>query len=138
MRLSSGYEDRKARVEMLPLIDIVFLLLVFFIYAMLSMVVHRGLRVELPAAATAQVSKDEYVSITITKDNAIFLDEDVVAVGELADRVLDRIRANEAMDMPVFISGDSRSDLGVAIEILDLLREVNVREVSFECRQDER
>ena len=45
MRLSSGYEEKKARVEMLPLIDVVFLLLVFFIYAMLSMVLHRGLRV---------------------------------------------------------------------------------------------
>jgi biopolymer transport protein ExbD len=39
---------KKARIEMLPLIDIVFLLLVFFIYAMLSMAVHRGLPVELP------------------------------------------------------------------------------------------
>ena len=123
---------------MLPLIDIVFLLLVFFIYAMLSMVVHRGLRVELPAAATAQVSKSEFLSITITKDNAIYLDEEAVSAGELAARVLGRIRASETMDMPVFISGDSRSDLGVAIEILDLLREMNVREVSFECTLDER
>ena len=47
MRLTSGYEERKARIEMLPLIDIVFLLLVFFIYAMLSMTIHRGLEVEL-------------------------------------------------------------------------------------------
>ena len=38
--------QKKARIEMLPLIDIVFLLLVFFIYAMLSMAVHRGLPVE--------------------------------------------------------------------------------------------
>ena len=46
MRLESGYENRRARIEMLPLIDIVFLLLVFFIYAMLSMVAHRGMKVE--------------------------------------------------------------------------------------------
>ena len=48
---------KKARIEMLPLIDIVFLLLVFFIYAMLSMAVHRGLPVELPLSATAEIDK---------------------------------------------------------------------------------
>ena len=41
---------KRARIEMLPMIDIVFLLLVFFIYAMLSMAVHRGLPVNLPAS----------------------------------------------------------------------------------------
>ena len=49
---------KKARIEMLPLIDIVFLLLVFFIYAMLSMAVHRGLPVELPLSTTAEIDKN--------------------------------------------------------------------------------
>ncbi len=48
---------KKPRIEMLPLIDIVFLLLVFFIYAMLSMAVHRGLPVELPLSTTAEIDK---------------------------------------------------------------------------------
>ncbi|MBW1821228.1 MAG: biopolymer transporter ExbD, partial [Deltaproteobacteria bacterium] len=39
------YKTKNPRIEMLPLIDVVFLLLVFFIYAMLSMAVHRGLPV---------------------------------------------------------------------------------------------
>ena len=46
-------ERRKGRIEMIPLIDIVFLLLVVFIYAMLSMAVHRGLPVVLPSSAAA-------------------------------------------------------------------------------------
>ena len=51
MNLSTGYEGRRARIEIVPLIDVVFLLLVFFIYAMLSMTVYRGVRVRLPAGS---------------------------------------------------------------------------------------
>ena len=49
--------SKKARIEMLPLIDIVFLLLVFFIYAMLSMAVHRGIPVSLPVSSTAKTDR---------------------------------------------------------------------------------
>jgi len=133
MRLSSGYESRKARVEMLPLIDIVFLLLVFFIYAMLSMVVHRGIKVELPGAATARLDKQDYVSITITKDNAVWLGEVPVSLDELPGRVAEL--AARRGQMPVYINGDVRADLGIAVEVLDLLRQAGVEQVSFECME---
>jgi len=133
MRLSSGYENRKARVEMLPLIDIVFLLLVFFIYAMLSMVVHRGIKVELPGAATARLDKQDYVTITITKDNAVWLGEVPVGLGELPARVTEL--AARRGEMPVYINGDVRADLGIAVEVLDLLRQAGVEQVSFECME---
>ena len=59
--------SRRARIEMLPLIDIVFLLLVFFIYAMLSMAVHRSLPVSLPVSAMAET--ETAASLTITGRN---------------------------------------------------------------------
>jgi len=121
---------------MLPLIDIVFLLLVFFIYAMLSMVVHRGLRVELPAALTAQLDRREYVSVTVTKDNVIYLDEEQVSLDELMDGVSERVRSSAEKQIPVFISGDRRADLGVAMQILDRLGRAGIREVSFETREE--
>jgi len=133
--ISSGYENRKARVEMLPLIDVVFLLLVFFIYAMLSMVVHRGLRVELPSASTAEVDRNEYVSITIAKDNSIFVHKERVELNGLIEKVMEH--ADKKADIPVFINGDRRADLGVAIKILDLLKSAGIKEVSFECVEEE-
>jgi len=119
---------------MLPLIDVVFLLLVFFIYAMLSMVVHRGLRVELPSAATAEVDLYEYVGITITEDNAVFVGEEPVELNELVDRVKER--TGNLDNLPVFINGDRRSDLGMAVKILDLLKGSGIREVSIECAEE--
>jgi len=132
--ISSGYENKKARVEMLPLIDVVFLLLVFFVYAMLSMVVHRGITVELPAASTAEVNKSDYVSITIKEDNTIFVDDARVDMTRLVESVVAQMKEND--DTYVFINGDRNSDLGIAIRILDLLREAGIDEVSFECKEE--
>ncbi len=133
MRLTSGYEERKARIEMLPLIDIVFLLLVFFIYAMLSMTVHRGLVVELPAASMATEDTREYVSLTITKENEIYLDRRRISLDSLVAEV------NRAMEddkeRPVFVHGDIHADLGIAIAVLDMLRSAGISQVSFQCSE---
>ena len=133
MRLSSGYEDKKARVEMLPLIDVVFLLLVFFIYAMLSTVVHRGLKVELPVAGSSSLEQEDYIAITIDADNQLFLNKEPVAAQGLAERVL-TLRRSE--NMPVFIDGDQKADLGLAIELLDNLKQAGIEEVSFSCTKE--
>ncbi len=132
MALSSGYEDTRARIEMLPLIDIVFLLLVFFIYAMLSMVVHRGIAVDLPRAGTTSTDRRQYVSITITADNKLLVNDREASL----DQVVQRVRSERSREnAPIFINGDQRCDFGVAVRILDRLRAAGIREVSFECRE---
>ena len=133
MRLSSGYESKKARVEMLPLIDVVFLLLVFFIYAMVSMVIHRGLNIDLPAAGTSSIVQDDYISITIDAANDLSLNAAPIEIGELAERVL-QLRGGG--NKPVFIEGDRAADLGLAIELLDNLKSVGIEDISFSCKKE--
>jgi biopolymer transport protein ExbD len=133
MKLSSGYESKKARVEMLPLIDVVFLLLVFFIYAMLSMVVHHGMKIDLPSAGSVSLEKEDYIAITIDADNRLFLNKEPVEADGLAARVL-ALRGGESK--PVFIDGDQKADLGLAIELLDDLKQAGIEEVSFSCKQE--
>lgn len=132
MKLRSGYETKKARVEMLPLIDVVFLLLVFFIYAMVSMVLHRGLKVDLPAAGTAALETGDYVSISIDAQNALYLNGEPVEAEGLAARVL---ALRKDSQQPVFIEGDAQADLGRAIQLLDDLKKNGIEEVSFSCKQ---
>lgn len=133
MKLNSGYENRRARIEIIPLIDIVFLLLVFFIYAMLSMTVHRGLRVELPSAVTAQVDKRNYVDISLDRDNRIYVNGSLTTL----DDIITEVSTAKNQKKPVFISGDQRADLGLAIRILDRLRKAGISDVSFETRSEE-
>ena len=129
MKLSSGYETKKARVEMLPLIDVVFLLLVFFIYAMVSMVVHHGLKVDLPGAGTSTLEKDDYIAITIDAENHLFLNDEPVEADGLAARI-------KGLGKPVFINGDRQADLGLAIELLDDLKQAGIEKVSFSCKPE--
>jgi biopolymer transport protein ExbD len=133
MKLRSGYETKKARVEMLPLIDVVFLLLVFFIYAMLSMVVHHGMKVDMPSVGSLSLEQSDYIAITIDADNRLFLNEEPTEADGLAERVL-ALRGGETK--PVFINGDQKADLGLAIELLDDLKEVGIEEVSFSCTKE--
>src|SRR5210317_1114866 len=81
---------KKARIEMLPLIDIVFLLLVFFIYAMLSMAVHRGMNVELPGSTQSEQSPESRLSVSVAVDHGrvrLYLDKDELTQEELVRRL---------------------------------------------------
>ncbi len=131
MRLSCGYETKRARVEMLPLIDVVFLLLVFFIYAMLSMVIHHGLKVDLPSAGTAELDQKDYIAITIDADNRIFLNDLQIHITDVSSKVL---QLRETESIPVFIDGDQDADLGIAIQLLDTLKQSGIEEISFSCK----
>ena len=134
MRLKSGHEDRPARLEIVPLMDAIFLLLVFFVYATLSMIVHRGVKVQLPTGTTAQVDKHDYVSVAITGDNRLFVNQRPVAM----DRLVQAVREAQAdkTDRAVYISGDERSGFGTAFGVLDKLRSAGITRISFECKTE--
>ncbi len=79
--------SRPPRVEMLPLIDIVFLLLVFFIYAMLSMTVHRGQQIALPQSNEAELSPDSPLSVTLKSESEtllFYVNDRLIAHNDLA------------------------------------------------------
>jgi biopolymer transport protein ExbD len=128
MKVNLNLRRKGPRIEMIPLIDIVFLLLVFFIYAMLSMVVHRGFKVDLPQATTAEIDKEDYASITVDKDNRILLNKEEVLIENLSEEVKTKIKK----DVKIFINGDKEADLGVVINVLDTLRRDEIKEVYFE------
>ncbi len=136
MRLKSGYENRRARVEMIPLIDVLFLLLVFFMYAMLSMTVHRGLSVQLPEAQNAPVDRREYVSVTVTAADEIFVQGEKSSPEELVRMVLAEGAASGKK--PVFINGDARASHGTIVRVLDLLRSGGINEVTIESVEGKR
>ena len=97
------------------------------------MVVHRGLKVDLPAAGTAALEQDDYISITIDADNHLYLNGDAAKAEGLAERVR-QLRGGAAK--PVFIEGDRKADLGLAIELLDTLKKAGIEEVSFSCKPE--
>ena len=114
---------------MTSLMDVMFLVLVFFIYCIFDMAVHKGLKVDLPNAAGAD-EKGERIVITIKADDSIQLN----GMDLTKDEVLARVKELNAvkMKLPVLISGDRKSSLGVGIELLSDLKTAGVEKASFQ------
>jgi biopolymer transport protein ExbD len=126
---------KKARIEMLPLIDIVFLLLVFFIYAMLSMAVHRGLPVELPLSTTAEIEKKLVLSVTVEADKAIYVDKERVALADLT-QVL-QSKAGSIREPGVLVFADRTLPYQMIYNILDKIRKAGLSRISLQADFEE-
>ena len=125
---------RKPRIEMLPLIDIVFLLLVFFIYAMLSMVVHRGMPVDLPTSTTAKADKQLVVSVTVKADGTIFVDKEPVPLNRLAERLKGISRSGQETGIQLF--ADRALSYQHLFRVLDQIREAGLSRISLQAERE--
>ena len=128
-------KSKKARIEMLPLIDIVFLLLVFFIYAMLSMAVHRGLPVELPLSTTAKIEKKLILSVTVEADKAIYVDKERVALADLT-QVL-QSKAGSIREPGVLVFADRALPYQMIYNVLDKIRLAGLSRISLQADFEE-
>ena len=120
---------RGARLEMTSLMDVMFLVLVFFIYCIFDMTVHKGAKVDLPNAAGAD-EKGERIIITIKADDSIQLNGMDLSKAEVIARVKELNAVK--MKLPVLISGDRKSTLGTGIELLAELKAAGVEKASFQ------
>jgi biopolymer transport protein ExbD len=128
-----GAHIRPPRVEMLPLIDVVFLLLVVFIYAMLAMAVHKGMPVELPLAEQIQPSREQPLSVTVEADGAVFLNQKPVSLDELAATI--KQRPDVTAETGVLLFADHRLPYQQLFDILDRIREAGLSRISLQARR---
>jgi len=126
--------DSEARIEIIPLIDIMFFLLAAFMLVSLSMVNLKSVKVNLPTATTAtpETTKD-FVNITVDKAGLVFLDKKPVGDNELAQTLAAWQKTNATPR--VFISGDQDARHGDVIRVLDLVRATGIEKVAFEIRE---
>jgi biopolymer transport protein ExbD len=123
--------SKKARIEMLPLIDIVFLLLVFFIYAMLSMAVHRGIPVSLPLSSTAKTDKQLLISVTVQPNGEIFIDQEKVSLNSLSSVL--KSKSKENTESGVLLFADRNISYQFLYKVLDQIRASGLERVSLQA-----
>ena len=120
---------RGARLEMTSLMDVMFLVLVFFIYCIFDMTMHKGLKVDLPNAAGAE-EKGERIVVTIAPDDALQINGQSVSREDVVSKVSALYASG--VKMPVLVSGDRKAFLGLGLELLAELKAVGVEKVSFQ------
>ncbi len=127
--------NKKVRIEMLPLIDIVFLLLVFFIYAMLSMAVHRGLPVLLPTSSSAKIDKQLVLSVTVKSDRTIYIDKERVPFDDLASVL--RTKTASASEPGVLLFADRNLPYQQLFQVLDQIRMAGIQRISLQAEAEQ-
>ena len=135
MRVHSPVPHKKARIEIIPLIDIMFFLLASFMMVSLSQVHMKGVKVNLPSGVSGETqTKREYLSVSVDKDGHYFFDKDEIGDNELLNRL--RMAHASAPDAKVFLRGDRESaHLNVA-HALDIIRSSGYYKVSFEIKSE--
>jgi biopolymer transport protein ExbD len=126
---------KKARIEIIPMIDTIFFLLVFFMISTLSMSQYKGMSVNLPKAASGQQAPAESAAITIDKDDRLFLDKRPVDKSSLGDLLRQQLVKNP--ELLVVINADDGVAHGRVVEVMDIARGVNVVKMAIAVKPKE-
>jgi len=130
MRFKRKVALEKGHLDIAPLIDVIFLLLIFFMLTS-SFIFQPGIRVNLPRAITSEVLHKEQLVIVVTEDNSFFIDERPVEEEELVSRIMAASRRGQS----ILIKADKASDLGKVIHVWDICRQVDVKQVNIATTQ---
>jgi biopolymer transport protein ExbD len=122
MRLPEDNETRQAVVNILPMIDVIFAILTFFIMSTLYLTNDEGLPVNLPQAVSSTSQDQATVTLTITADGELFLGKDAIALTDLANEV-QTIAAGGPIQ--VTIRADETTQHGSVVAAMDQLRQVD-------------
>ena len=125
MRINSLKEDRKPLLMIIPMIDIIFFLLVFFMMSMLTMVTQKTIALNLPKAAIAKVDTTKTVPVSITEDGRLFLEQNLVSEEELVSL------KTENEKLTVVLHGDEKTDFGTVVGVMDVIRRTGIERVSI-------
>ncbi len=130
MKIGSPLPHKKARIEIVPLIDIMFFLLASFMMVSLTMVKLQSIKMDLPTATQATKDfKPDLVNISVDKLGDIYIEKERKTLVEMHDHLVQRVK--EKKDIPVYISGDKAASHGAVINVLDMVRRAGVQKVSF-------
>lgn len=135
MIIPSLRAKRKARIEIIPLIDIVFFLLATFVMVSLSMVKNHGVSVNLPSAPSVknEIKNDAYTTLSVTKKGEIYFNKEKIALADLPSRLEDVKKSNP--DPTIVLNADEETAYGRAIKVLDKVRGLGIKKVALQTKQ---
>ena len=121
MRPISEAEDT-FEINILPMIDVIFSILAFFIISSLFLTRSQGLPVDLPSAQTAEPKQSVQLNITIEPDGKMFLDRQPIELNDLKGALSEKIAPNS--ESVVIINADTKVEHGTVVKVMDRLRQV--------------
>lgn len=132
MKLQSLQSDEKPVLMIIPMIDIIFFLLVFFMMSMLTMVTQKTIALNLPKTTAAKVDTTRTVPVSVTAAGSVFLEQTPVTLEDLPEK-LAAIQAAKGEDekITVVLRGDEAANYGVVVSVMDVVRRAGIERVSI-------
>ena len=127
VRLDLLPQEERPQLMIIPMIDIIFFLLVFFMMRMLSMVVQKSVPLTLPQAESATVSMTRNIPVTITADGGIYYERDLMSLRDLAERLAADAARGE--DISVILRGDAAASYGTVVQVMDVVKRLGIEKV---------
>jgi biopolymer transport protein ExbD len=134
MKVKLPTTHRKSRIEMLPLMDMVFLLLVVFIYTMLSMAVHRGLKLDLPHSESAEPEKQLVLSVSIDEKGLVYIDKQAVGIEKLTETLY--MMTQEKRDPGILLFADRNIPYQELFNVLDKIKQAGLTRISLQAEAE--
>lgn len=128
-RVRSRYFDaERPRVEVIPMIDIMMFLLVFFVVISLNMIAGTGVEMVLPGSKTTKEIKSATVTVGVTKDNQIVIDGETISQDALTTKLTE---LKQDQPISVIIAGDKDVALQTLINVMDSVRGAGINSVGI-------
>lgn len=121
--------QRQPKLMIIPMIDIMFFLLVFFIMSTLYMVEQRTISMQLPQASTHQVTIDKSVAIAVTADGKVYFEQEELPLTLLKRRIEAAMRGNP--NLVFILRSDKQTEYGKVVAVLDEMKAAGVKRMAI-------
>jgi biopolymer transport protein ExbD len=132
---SSYFDAARPRVEVVPMIDIMMFLLVFFVVISVKMIAGTGVEMDLPGSSTLRDLKPSTITVGVTKAGEIVLDGKTVSPQVLQDR-LTALKRDKPVE--VVLAGDKDASLQVLLKVMDSVRAAGITTVGIAAKAEKR
>ncbi len=130
MKYKRHVEFERGQLDIAPLIDVIFLLLIFFMLTS-SYIFQPGIKINLPKAVTSEVIEEKNLIITVNAEDLIYLNNRLVSLKQLKSN-LEKAAKD---DRPLLIRADRKASLGKVVQIWDMCRETGLTQINIATNQ---
>jgi biopolymer transport protein ExbD len=131
----SYFDSHRPRVEVIPMIDIMMFLLVFFVVITLKMIAGTGVEMDLPGSSTTQEIKSSTITVGVTKAGDTVVDGKTLTPDALKDKL---VALKRDKPVEVVLAGDKEVSLQILLKVMDSVRGAGITTVGIAAKAEKR
>ncbi len=133
MRFKRSIQIEKGRLDLTPLVDVIFLLLIFFMLSS-TFILQPGIKVELPRAKQVPQNKEENMVVTLTRENQVFFNNELTTLEGLKRRM--RMTSRKNQNATLIIKADTNSRHGNVVQIMNIARQAGIEKMAIATKPE--